>query len=198
MPSCQINRRALSPDGYIIDQRLLKNLPYGMKQSNYNGCGWIAAYNFLRACGRQKGWDTVRRQLEDSLILGGLLGTHVVQLYLYLRRHGFPLRWRVGRKASRAEAERCKAGVLFYFNGAALHFVAFIPATEEEARQFKAPAECDGGAPADMEPEAVRQPVYRFFNGKMGAQRDYATMEEFLERESQAPVLVQITTALES
>ncbi len=198
MPSYRMNRRALSPDGYIIDQRLLKNLPYGMKQSNYNGCGWIAAYNFLRACGRQKDWDTVRRQLEDGLIFGGLLGTHVVQLYLYLRRHGFPLRWKVGRKASRTEAEHCKAGVLFYFNGAALHFVTFIPATAEEAWQFTASAERDDGELADIEPEAAQQPVYRFFNGKMGAQRDYATMEEFLERESQAPVLVQITTALES
>ena len=70
-----------------MNQNLLKNLPYGMKQSNYNGCGGIAAYNFLHACGRQKEYDTVRQQLEDSLIFGGLFGTHIMQLYLYLRRH---------------------------------------------------------------------------------------------------------------
>lgn len=181
-----INRRALSSDGYIINQRLLKNLPYGMKQSNYNGCGWIAAYNFLRACGRKKNWDTVRQQLEDSLILGGLLGTHIVQMYLYLRRHGFHLQWAVGRKAAQPYAEGCKAGVLFYFNGTALHFVAFLPATETEIQQFVA---------AEQAEKPIQAKWYRFLNGSMGAQRDYATMEAFLARESQTPVLIQITTA---
>lgn len=190
MPQHHINRRALSSDGYIINQQLLKNLPYGMKQSNYNGCGWIAAYNFLRACGRKKDWDTVRQQLEDSLILGGLLGTHIVQMYLYLRRHGFHLHWAVGRKAAQPYAQGCKAGVLFYFNGAALHFVTFLPATEAEVQRFVI-AEKE----MEREEELAQTQWYRFLNGKMGAQRDYATMEDFLERESQAPVLIQITTA---
>lgn len=195
MPQHNINRRALSSDGYIINQRLLKNLPYGMKQSNYNGCGWIAAYNFLRACGRKKDWDTVRQQLEDSLILGGLLGTHIVQMYLYLRRHGFHLHWAVGRKAARPYAEGCKAGVLFYFNGAALHFVTFLPATEAEVEQFAAAEQAEKRAEALAAEKPIQAQWYRFLNGKMGAQRDYATMEDFLERESQTPVFVQITTA---
>lgn len=90
MRTGKVNLRAFSKDGYIINQQLLQSVPYGMKQSNNNGCGWIAAYNFLHGFDRKKSWDTVRQQMEDTLLFGGLLGTHVVQLYLYLRRHGFP------------------------------------------------------------------------------------------------------------
>ena len=104
-----VSPRAFSRDGYIVDQRLLKNLPYGMKQSNYNGCGWVAAYNFLRACGRKKEYDTVRQQLEDSLIFGGLVGTHIIQLYLYLRRHGFHLYWAWGREAALKKVQQWQA-----------------------------------------------------------------------------------------
>lgn len=190
-----VSPRAFSRDGYIINQRLLKNLPYGMKHSDYNGCGWVAAYNFLHACGRQKEYDIVRQQLEDSLILGGLMGTHIIQLYLYLRRHGYHLQWAFGRDAAARKAQQCKAGVLFYFNGVALHFVTFVPASAEDvalARQKESAAESDV-VEAIVEDEA-EQLWYRFFNGRMGHDQDYDTLEQFLDSESRTSVLIQLTT----
>lgn len=192
-----VSPRAFSRDGYIINQRLLKNLPYGMKHSDYNGCGWVAAYNFLRACGRQKEYDAVRLQLEDSLILGGLMGTHIIQLYLYLRRHGFHLHWACGREAAERKAQRCKAGVLFYFNSVALHFVTFVPVSAEEvalARQEDASLESEAVVDAAENMVETEQQWYRFFNGRMGRAKDYDTLERFLDSESQTPVLIQLTT----
>lgn len=194
-----VSPRAFSRDGYIINQRLLKNLPYGMRHSDYNGCGWVAAYNFLHACGRQKDYDTVRQQLEDGLIAGGLLGTHIIQLYLYLRRHGFHLHWAWGRDGALRQAQQCKVGILFYFNGVALHFVTFVPASAEEAalaRQEEKAMEPDVPGSIDK-PEVVEESEqywYRFFNGRMGCGQDYDTLERFLDSESQTPVLIQLTT----
>lgn len=184
MRTGKVNLRAFSKDGYIINQQLLQSVPYGMKQSNNNGCGWIAAYNFLHGFGRKKSWDTVRQQMEDTLLFGGLLGTHVVQLYLYLRRHGFPLRWSWGQKRARLQAEQCTAGILFYYNGYALHFVTFFPVTPEEREQIS----------SDQAEPDLSQAWYRFLNGRMGKQQDYDTMEHFLQTESQLQVLVQLTT----
>ena len=161
----EINQKAFSSDGYLINQRLLRGIPYGIRQSDYNGCGWIAAYNFLRACGRKKDWNTVRQQLEEGLILGGLLGTHLLQLFWYLHKHGFPL--------------HCRAGLLFYCNGAALHFVAFVPAAMEEQAQGS---------------KESAQSYYRFFFFRMGKEQDYDTLTHFLNTESVFPVVIQLTT----
>ena len=45
----RIKPEALSPDGYIIDQRQTDNINFGHTSSDRNGCGWIACYNFLKA-----------------------------------------------------------------------------------------------------------------------------------------------------
>ena len=175
----EINQKAFSSDGYLINQRLLRGIPYGIRQSDYNGCGWIAAYNFLRACGRKKDWNTVRQQLEEGLILGGLLGTHLLQRFWYLHKHGFPLHWAFGKKAAVKKGCTCRAGLLFYCNGAALHFVAFVPAAMEEQAQGS---------------KESAQSYYRFFNGRMGKEQDYDTLTHFLNTESVFPVVIQLTT----
>ena len=179
----EINQKAFSSDGYLINQRLLRGIPYGIRQSDYNGCGWIAAYNFLRACGRKKDWNTVRQQLEEGLILGGLLGTHLFQLYRYLHKHGFSIHWAFGKKNAVKKGCDCRAGILFYCNGAALHFVAFTPVKEEEQTET-----------SPQMPEDSTQPYYRFFNGRMGKQNDCDTMTHFLDTESVLPIVIQLTT----
>lgn len=117
------------------------------------------------------------QQLEDSLIFGGLFGTHIVQLYLYLRRHGFHLHWACRSKTAQKQAQRCKAGILFYFNGAALHFVTFVPA--------------DGQLPEENENSCVDENAalnqseqfwYRFFNGRMENSRIWIHGSIFLRR----------------
>ena len=40
-----------SKDGYIINQGLTQHIHNGRYDSAYNGCGWIAAYNFLKING---------------------------------------------------------------------------------------------------------------------------------------------------
>ena len=48
----ELDPKALSDDGYIIDQRRTESISFGGCPSSKNGCGWIAAYNFLKALDR--------------------------------------------------------------------------------------------------------------------------------------------------
>lgn len=53
-----------SKDGFIIDQARLTNIRYGVFTSDINGCGWIAAYNFLKRMGE----DADEKALADGLV----------------------------------------------------------------------------------------------------------------------------------
>ena len=35
----------ISPDGYIVDQDCFSSVRYRTMRADWNGCGWIAAYN---------------------------------------------------------------------------------------------------------------------------------------------------------
>lgn len=175
-----ISRKAFSKDGYLIDQRWIKQVPYGLKQSNENGCGWIAAYNFLHAKRDEKNCDLIRQQLEEYLLFGGLLGTHILQLYFYLRKQGYCLHWRFGKKAINRLPQSISAGILFYFNGKSLHFVTLVAEIDRN--------DADEEIGKNLEQQKEKQ--YRFFNGNMGNEEDYSTIEEFIERESKSAVMV--------
>ena len=113
----------------------------------------------------------------------------IMQLYLYLRRHGFHLHWACRPKTAQKQAQRCKVGILFYFNGAALHFVTFVPADGQLLEKDE--SSC---VDADAALNQSEQFWYRFFNGRMGEQQDLDTWEHFFEEESVASVVIQLTT----
>lgn len=119
--------KMFSADGYIIDQSAC-TARFGRCCSVRNGCGWIAAYNVLRAAGCEKPWQTVRAELEKGLYLGGVLGTHPLWLTYYLKKQGLALRVSLVPKIAAVQAAKSKAGVVFYRVGAGFHFAAFVPA----------------------------------------------------------------------
>ena len=62
----ELDPKALSDDGYIIDQRRTKAISFGGCPSSKNGCGWIAAYNFLKALDRTPNPEVSRSDLSSS------------------------------------------------------------------------------------------------------------------------------------
>lgn len=116
---------ALSPDGYIINQGCLHEVGYGRFGSDYNGCGWIAAYNLLRRCGVAATPEEVRGALERKLRLGGKFGTFPLALRGFLRRH-IPVALKIcGKK--RFERLSRFPGILLYWTGRGAHNVHFAP-----------------------------------------------------------------------
>lgn len=150
-----IDEKALSADGYLIDQRHTQNIRYGRLSSDYNGCGWMAAFNLLKAAGKEVPALQVRDALERGLVFKGWLGTGPLHLRRYLKSCGCKLTANFRTKTAVVAAATCKAGIVYYVEGREPHYVAFYPAA--------------GGQ-------------LRFLNAISGKQRHLSSMAAFLAR----------------
>ena len=158
-------RPGFSEDGYIIDQDYLTAYRYRGMTSNINGCGWVAAYDLLRAQGVDIDFETVHRDMNAMFPLQIPGPTPVSKLRIYLARHG-RYRLTVGRKASLRAAAKAKAGILRYWEVNTPHFVTFI--------------RVDSG-------------LYRFLNVNDGQEDFTCSMEEFFEKHCLRPFVRVIT-----
>lgn len=146
-------KKGFSHDGYIIDQNCFSDYPYRAMSSDINGCGWIAAFNLLRALGIEADFDAVRAEMDSmySLRLPGPTTMRVMREYL--ERHVPGLVHSRGLESAILSAAASRAGILRYWESEVPHFVAFL------RRE-------DG--------------MYRFFNVADGLEDHAAPMEEFM------------------
>lgn len=122
----ELQNEALDRQGYIINQKRTQNLRFGGVPSDKNGCGWIAAYNFLKAMDREKDPEEVLRKLERALLPGlGRFGLNFVALAVYLRSQGIPLDFTVRQFRTQRISETARAGIILYRAGKTNHFAAF-------------------------------------------------------------------------
>lgn len=136
----KLNPKALSDDGYIIDQRYTENIPFGVRPSSKNGCGWIAAYNFLKALDRDPDPDLLLHRLERTLLGGGRLGLNFFALVYELRREQVPLEFALRPFHAQELAARSRAGIILYRAGKTNHFAAFRREPDGKLRFFGAAA----------------------------------------------------------
>ena len=162
----ELKPTALSADGYIVDQRQTANIPFGAVSSDKNGCGWIAAYNFLKALDREVDPERLLRDLEKTLLLGGRLGLNLFALVWELKKQRLPLNFALRPFHAQCISERCRAGIILYYTGTRNHFAAFR--REENGR-------------------------LRFFGAVPGQAHDEKTMAEFYWDHVKFPLAVTIT-----
>ena len=158
-----------SSDGYIVDQARVTDIRYGVFTSDVNGCGWIAAFNFLKQHGEAVDEKTVAGELIRWAPLRGLAGTSVFRLKRMLKRHGYPTALKVVTKKRADLPKTTQAGVIYYVHKDGPHFVTFyrdetVPQQENEA------------------------PRFRFLNAIPGRGNHYDTMQGFLGRHNVLPV----------
>lgn len=151
---------AFSPDGYIIAQGKATSVPYGRFTSNWNGCGWIAAYNLLKITGRAEDWRLVSRALARGLTAEGALGTGPLRLARYLRGKGLRLETATSRIGAARLARFGSSGILLYATKEGPHYVAFADA---------------------------KLGRHRFFNAEEGNSNHISTMAGFLKKEAKLP-----------
>ena len=126
----EISKEAFSAEGYITDQRKLVNVAYGKYTSDYNGCGWIAAYNLFRLCGIAAEPDEVRADLEKRLKFGGKFGTFPTELKRYLQKK---LDVKMKIRSRKSVAKMCSGrGILLYWTGKSAHNAVFCRCEESE------------------------------------------------------------------
>ena len=151
-----------SADGYIINQDKTAHIPYGGQTSAYSGCGWIAAYNFLRAMGAGQNLDPAA--LSRALATGwfkGSAGTGPFRLKRYLEGRGYRFATACTKKGAAALAPNAKAGILLYVEARhGLHFVTFLAHNGAEKR---------------------------FLNAEYGAEAHYTTVAAFAKKYVKTP-----------
>ena len=153
-----------------MDQAQVTDIRYGVFTSDINGCGWIAAFNFLKAQDQAVNEKKLADELIRHSIFRGLVGTDLFRLKRMLKRHGYPTRliFRWNKKARLPEETR--AGVIYYCHKDGFHFVTFsrIEAVE----------------PARDGEGELR---FRFFNGIGGKGNHFDTMRHFLTTHNVIP-----------
>lgn len=150
-----MSQQAFSSDGFIINQGLMGDVPYGRKGSDATGCGWIAAYNLEMLYNHQPDALELSKALEKGQWFGGLLGTGPRRLKRFLKKRGHHLKTAFTHKKAARLARHAQAGILLYPHRRGMHYVCF------SAR--------DGGK-------------LRFFNAIYGNESHLATMEDFLKQ----------------
>lgn len=130
----ELSPAAFSRDGYLISQREAGGIYFGARPSGENGCGWIAAYNVLRATLHPVRWQTVREELSRRLLSRGERGLHLLVLLGYLKEQGCRLRLASSLTGGRILARSCRAGILMYGTGTSTHYVAFLPQGDGQLR----------------------------------------------------------------
>lgn len=145
----------LSDDGYIVNQSLLRGIPFGKYPSSKNGCGWVAIYNLMKALGNEKPYEEIIEALVPYALFRGLLGTRMPGLKKYIRGQGYAMDTSFSKADFEKLASGSQAGIIYYGTGKTYHFTAY---------QNKG----DG--------------TYRFFNSVYGLKEDVITMEQFIKR----------------
>lgn len=112
---------------YIYDQNSTKNIKYGKYSSDYNGCGWIAVYNYLNYKIPASRYDEIEQRinfiiesLSNGIWFNGKFGTRISQICKYLRKTEH-----VDAKLTRKINLDIKRGILFYFTGSTFHYTFF-------------------------------------------------------------------------
>jgi hypothetical protein len=164
----QLVKTPYSKDGFIIDQARLTNIRYGVFTSDINGCGWIAAYNFLKRMGEDADEKTLADGLVRYTLFRGLIGTDLFRLRRFLKRRGYrmPIRFDWNKKARLPEGT--SAGVIWYCHKDGFHFVTFYA---DEA----------------IAPLADGEKRFRFLNGHAGKENHLDTMRGFLTQNNVIP-----------
>ena len=126
----------ISPDGYITDQDCFSSVRYRTIRADYNGCGWIAAYNLRHFLGHAVHWDEVRAEMDamHSLRVPGPTLMRVMRGYLGKYVPGY--RETAGREEALAAAGESLAGIFRYREGDVPHFICYLRQEDGQFRFF--------------------------------------------------------------
>ena len=136
MSSVKPLESGFSQDGYIIDQDCFSSMTYRTIPANFNGCGWIAAYNLRRFLGHGTEYDAVRKELDEMHFLRVPGPTLMCVMRKYLKKYAPAIRETVGREAALTAARESQAGIFRYREGMEPHFVSYIRQGENCFRFF--------------------------------------------------------------
>ena len=121
----QIRDNCFDREGFVINQGGMDALPFGLFSTREKGCGWIAAYNLLKLCGREQTMEETASGLARFDITGEMFGENIFKLFLYLRSRKIPVKFALGRKAGEKALRNSRYGIVLYSRGKGSHYVSY-------------------------------------------------------------------------
>lgn len=126
-------------EGYIINQGLMEKIPFGWFNTKDKGCGWIAAYNFLRLTEKEKTMEECAHGLEKHAPLGEVAGQEETLLYFWLRKQEIPVRMTLHLNSFALKAmHESEAGILLYQHSHGAHYTAWKNLHDGHAQFYNA------------------------------------------------------------
>lgn len=152
--------RTFDEEGFIINQGLMKEIPFGWFDTMHKGCGWIAAYNLLKMCAIDITMQQVEEELSKRVLLGAVAGQDLHLLYLYLRKYiQCSLTLPINGHALKA-MKQSKYGILLYTHKQGAHYVAY---------------------------RHIEGDKFQFYNAVYGRKNHYETLDTFMKRYTYLP-----------
>lgn len=107
---------AYTPDGFIKDQKPLKELCYGIGNISENGCGAVAVYNALKVLepNEQKNFAEVIHAMEPGCIALAKAGTNPFYIANIFRNWGYDVEINLTREKIERIAPKSDVNIWFY------------------------------------------------------------------------------------
>lgn len=120
----------VAENGLILRQDLTGDFRFGVRNSDYNGCAWIAMYNAAKLLGLSLGPADIIRYLETRLPLGGAafggrLGSYPWGIGSFFRQKGYDACYSFLLRDMQERLKDADACILMYLRRSGRgHFVA--------------------------------------------------------------------------
>lgn len=121
-----LNDRVFDDEGFIINQGLMKDIPFGWFDTKAKGCGWIAAWNLLKMMGKETDMERCGRELEKGAFLGELMGENLFSLYRWLKKQGLNVSMSLPSNISaKKKIRQSPCGIILYSHSRGAHYVVY-------------------------------------------------------------------------
>ena len=121
-----LNDRVFDEEGFIINQGMMKDIPFGWFDTKAKGCGWIAAYNLLKMLGKETEMARCAKELEKGAFLGELMGENYFKLFAWLKKQGLEVTMSLPtNKAALKKIANSPCGIILYNHARGAHYVTY-------------------------------------------------------------------------
>lgn len=121
-----LNDRVFDDEGFIINQGMMKDIPFGWFDTKAKGCGWIAAWNLLKMLGQETTMERCAKELERGAFLGEMMGENLFKLYFWLKKQGVPVTMSLpSNTAARKKIAASSCGIILYSHTRGAHYVTY-------------------------------------------------------------------------
>lgn len=127
---------------YYITEQWKQDILYGKYPTTYNGCGWIATYNYIRTLSNicipevcEFHAKNVKNYLEKTLHFGGALGTSPFAVRRFLEfetEYKFDIKLKFPFQNYKPK----KHGIVYYFDGRGIHFAHYNVKESNDGRRI--------------------------------------------------------------